>query len=149
MEEVQADLEKEKAEATTRIPYKFVILDDYPQYVILCYIPSKTLVREFIKVKPRGYMFHGQYHYPFQSLINWFKQEFRSTKYQTFVRRTASPQKIGMIVARNTALSKTRLDVVGGMQIDQPRTSGGEKGADWGMNDTTMANGDRIKNEGK
>ena len=58
-EEVQAELEKEKAEASSRIPYKFVILDDYPQYVILYYIPSRTLVREFIKVKPRGYHFHG------------------------------------------------------------------------------------------
>lgn len=35
----------------------------------------KEHVREFIKVKPRGYQFHGQYHYTFQALINWFKQQ--------------------------------------------------------------------------
>jgi transcription elongation factor SPT6 len=73
IEEVQGELEKEKSEASSKIPYKFVMLDDYPQYVILCYIPNKSIVREFIKVKPRGYNFHGQYHYPFVSLINWFK----------------------------------------------------------------------------
>ena len=65
IEEAQVDLEKEKGDVSTRIPYKFLILDDYPQYVILAYIPNKTLVKEYIKVKPRGYYFHAQYHYPF------------------------------------------------------------------------------------
>lgn len=30
MEEVQGELDKEKAEAASKIPYKFVMLDDYP-----------------------------------------------------------------------------------------------------------------------
>jgi len=58
-DEVKAELEKEKEEVNSRIPYKFLILEDYPQYVVLAYIPNKTMVREFIKVKPRGHFFHG------------------------------------------------------------------------------------------
>ena len=48
-----------------KIPYKFMILDEFPQYVILGYAPKKEMVHEFIKVKPRGFFFHHQYHYPF------------------------------------------------------------------------------------
>ena len=100
-EEVKDELEKEKKEASSRIPYKFVILDEYPQYVILYYIPSKALKIEFIKIKPRGYFFHGRYHYPFHDLINWFKSEFRSKESQSYVRRTAIPQKCRELTARN------------------------------------------------
>jgi hypothetical protein len=50
------------------------------------------MVKEFIKIKPRGYFFHHQYHYPFQNKINWFKQEFRTRDYQRYLRKTGSPQ---------------------------------------------------------
>lgn len=30
MEEVEAELEKDKTEASSRIPYRFILLDDYP-----------------------------------------------------------------------------------------------------------------------
>ena len=73
IEELQKNLENEKNEDNSRIPYRFTVLDKYPQYVILAYIPKKDLVKEYIKVKPRGYFFHHQYRYPFQNMINWFK----------------------------------------------------------------------------
>jgi transcription elongation factor SPT6 len=92
LEELQKTVEQEKEEDASRIPYKFTVLDKYPQYIIMAYIPKKELVREFIKVKPRGYFFHHQYHYPFQNMINWFKQEFRSREYQRYLRKTGSPQ---------------------------------------------------------
>mmetsp|Transcript_11705 Transcript_11705/g.17786 ORF Transcript_11705/g.17786 Transcript_11705/m.17786 type:complete len:92 (+) Transcript_11705:916-1191(+) len=56
------------------------------------------MVKEFIKIKPRGFFFHNTYFYPFQSLINWFKTDFRSTDYQRFLRRAPSPQLIGKAV---------------------------------------------------
>lgn len=65
IEDLKESLELEKAQDETRIPYRFTILDKYPQYVIMAYVPKKDLVREFIKVKPRGYFFHHQYRYPF------------------------------------------------------------------------------------
>lgn len=51
-------MEAEKADDNSKIPYRFTILDKYPQYVVMGYIPKKEVVREFIKVKPRGYFFH-------------------------------------------------------------------------------------------
>jgi len=65
LDELKKCLEAEKADDSSRIPYKFTVLDKYPQYLILAYIPKKDIVKEFIKVKPRGYFFHHQYHYPF------------------------------------------------------------------------------------
>jgi len=90
-DDLKKALEQEKQEDSARIPYRFTISEKYPQYVIMGYIPKKDLVREFIKVKPRGYFFHHQYHYPFQNMINWFKQEFRSRDYQRYVRKAQSP----------------------------------------------------------
>ena len=66
IEELQKNLENEKNEDNSRIPYRFTVLDKYPQYVILAYIPKKDLVKEYIKVKPRGYFFHHQYRYPLE-----------------------------------------------------------------------------------
>lgn len=90
-EDLRRSLETEKEEDGSRIPYKFTVVDKYPQFVVLAYMPKKEMVKEFIKIKPRGYFFHQQYHYPFQNMINWFKQEFRSRDYQRFVRKTGSP----------------------------------------------------------
>jgi len=91
-EELKKAVETEKAQDQQRIPYHFAILPKYPQYVILCYIPKKDIQREFIKVKPRGYFFHHQYHYPFQNMINWYKQNFREREYQRYLRKAQSPQ---------------------------------------------------------
>jgi hypothetical protein len=74
LDELKKCLEAEKGDDNSRIPYKFTVLEKYPQYLILAYSPKKDIVKEFIKVKPRGYFFHHQYHYPFQNMINWFKE---------------------------------------------------------------------------
>lgn len=48
------------------IPYKFTILPDYPNYVVLGYIaPNNKFVIEYIKVKSRGFWFHNNFHSPF------------------------------------------------------------------------------------
>jgi len=92
LDELKKCLEAEKTDDNSRIPYKFTVLEKYPQYLILAYIPKKDIVKEFIKVKPRGYFFHHQYHYPFQNMINWFKEQFRTKEYQRYLRKTGSPQ---------------------------------------------------------
>ena len=58
IEELQKELEKEKAEESAKIAYKFTVLETYPQYVVLGYIPRNTMIKELIKVKARGYFFH-------------------------------------------------------------------------------------------
>lgn len=78
--EKQEDLEKilqnEKAAEPQRIPYRLTILPQYPQHVVLAYIPKQAVVKEYIKVKPRGLYFHDKYHTPSQALINWFKMNY-------------------------------------------------------------------------
>ena len=91
VDDLKSALEKEKREDSSKIPYKFTILEKYPQHIILGYIPKDKMVKEYIKIKPRGYFFHHQYHFPFTSLINWFKQEFRNKDYQRYLRKAQSP----------------------------------------------------------
>jgi hypothetical protein len=50
VEELDALLKEEKGQDANRIPYKFTVLPDYPQYLVLGYIPKMILVKEFIKV---------------------------------------------------------------------------------------------------
>lgn len=94
-------------------------------------------MKEFIKVKPRGYFFHHQYHYPFQNMINWFKQEFRTREYQRYLRKTGSPQLLAG-QAGNPSNQAAAVAHDAGTQID----SGAGAQGNWGASET-------VKNEGK
>ena len=48
-------LKEEKAQDSNRIPYKFTVLPDYPQHLVLGYIPKLILVKEYIKVSIHVY----------------------------------------------------------------------------------------------
>ena len=58
-DEIKEALEKEKSEDENRIPYRFTVLSDFPQFIVLSYMPKQYVIREFIKVKPRGFHFHN------------------------------------------------------------------------------------------
>jgi len=70
-EDMEERLKEEKKEAPQRIPYRFAILPQYPQHVVLGYVPKEKVLKEFIKVRPKGFYFHDQNLVPFQMLINW------------------------------------------------------------------------------
>jgi len=91
-EEVRARLELEKKDNASVIPYKFAILENYPQHVVLCYIPRANMVREFVKVKPNGYWFHQKAHTSVQALTAWFKQNFKDSEYRKYAKRAKSPR---------------------------------------------------------
>jgi len=55
LEDLEESLKKEKEDAPSRIPYRFIISDKYPQYIILGYVPKDKMVKEYIKVKPKGF----------------------------------------------------------------------------------------------
>lgn len=57
-EELSERVMQEKKEDPNRIPYRFSILSAYPQHIVLAYVPKEKVVKEFIRVKPRGYQFH-------------------------------------------------------------------------------------------
>lgn len=71
------------------------MVEAYPQYVVLGYIPRNAMIKELIKVKARGYFFHHQYFSNLNELINWFKKEFRTPDYQRYLKKTSMPQLLG------------------------------------------------------
>ena len=91
-EDLEARLKEEKKEEPTRIPYRFAILPVYPQHVVICYVPKEKVLKEFIKVRPKGFYFHDTNHMPFQLLINWFKDNWRTTDYQKNFKKQRSPR---------------------------------------------------------
>jgi transcription elongation factor SPT6 len=50
LEEFEEVLTTEKNQDQARIPYRFTILPDYPQHIVLGYVPKINVVREYIKV---------------------------------------------------------------------------------------------------
>ena len=86
-EELEEALKEEKAADKGRIPYRLAILQQYPQHVVLAYVPRERVVREFIKVRPRGYYFHEETKPNFVQLINWFKEHCATKEYQRFLKR--------------------------------------------------------------
>jgi hypothetical protein len=92
IEKIREVLELEKKDNSGVIPYRFAILDSYPQHIVLCYIPKASLVREFIKIKPSGFYFHEKFYTSGQQLVTWFKQNFKDPDYRKHVKRARSPK---------------------------------------------------------
>ena len=86
-EDMEERLKEEKKEAPARIPYRFACLPAYPQHIVLAYVPKEKVLKEFIKVRPKGFYFHEQNQAPFQMLINWFKDNWRTHDYQRHFKR--------------------------------------------------------------
>lgn len=51
IESLDRELKSAKEADPKRIPYRLTILPDYPQHIVLGYIPKISLVKEYIKVK--------------------------------------------------------------------------------------------------
>jgi len=86
-DDMEERLKEEKKEAPQRIPYRFAILPQYPQHIVLGYVPKEKVNKEFIKVRPKGFYFHDQNLVPFQMLINWFKDNWKTHEYQRHFKR--------------------------------------------------------------
>jgi hypothetical protein len=50
LEEFDELLKAEKNGDPGRIPYRFTVFEEYPQHIVLGYIPKMSLVKEYIKV---------------------------------------------------------------------------------------------------
>ena len=44
--------EPKKAAEPSRIPYKLALSPKYPEHVLLCYMPAKKMIKEYVKVGP-------------------------------------------------------------------------------------------------
>lgn len=72
-EKLEETLKEEKNSDRGRIPYKFAVLSQYQQHIVLAYVPREKVIKEFIKIRPKGFYFHDQNFTPFMALVNWFK----------------------------------------------------------------------------
>ena len=60
----------------------------------MAYVPRDKVIKEFIKVRPKGFYFHEQNQSPFMTLVNWFKDNWQTKDYQRFLKRQKSPRTI-------------------------------------------------------
>lgn len=84
-------LKQEKRANPSRIPYYFTITEQYPQFLLLHYVPKEKTVTEYIKVKPRGLFFHEAYHTSLNYLVGWFKRHQGERNYQLQLQKTKPP----------------------------------------------------------
>ena len=73
------------------INYGFAMVPEYPQYVMILYYTKDKILKEYAKIKPRGFYFHEKYFKTISDLTIWFKQNFSSTEYQIFRRKSKPP----------------------------------------------------------
>lgn len=75
------------------IPYKFAIVPEFAGFVILGYMtPSKKFIKEYIKVKPRGFSFHNVTQPTLNHLISFFKQNYSTIEYWKYVSKQKEPK---------------------------------------------------------
>lgn len=61
-------------------------------YVVIGYMtPSKKFVKEFVRVKPKAYVFHDKHFHSIMQLICYFKDNFSTLDYWKFVKKCKDP----------------------------------------------------------
>lgn len=113
-------------------------MPEYPQHVVLMYQPKDKVVKEYIRVKPRGFYFHDKLHQTFIATINWFKENQRTRDYQRHLKRAKSPRVTGTKIP------------TGANQAAYPTPGGMNNQDEWeGVNQNWRSNDDNsnVKNE--
>lgn len=82
---------QEKKAKPSNIPYYFAVSPQYPQFFILAYLPKEEIIKEFIKVKPKGLFFHEAYHVNMNYLVSWFKRHYTDRVYKNQLARSKPP----------------------------------------------------------
>ena len=89
---IEAELIRDKQEDNKRIPYYFGCFESSPHYIVLCYLLSRNeIIKEYIKIKPGGLYFHNLYFTTLASLIQWFKENFKTNDYQRYLKKVKPP----------------------------------------------------------
>lgn len=73
------------------MPYGFCVTEKAPQFIVLIYYPREKAEKEFIKVKPEGLSFHGVIFSILKDVITYFKQNFRTVEYKSYMKKTKPP----------------------------------------------------------
>jgi transcription elongation factor SPT6 len=92
VEEMERKLKDEKTREPGIVHYLLTILPDFPLYIIIAYIPKPNhVIKEYIKIKPRGYFFHDDYFADIDRLIFWYKSNYGQDSYREYVKRMRPP----------------------------------------------------------
>ncbi|MBK8157227.1 MAG: hypothetical protein IPK55_15310 [Streptococcus sp.] len=87
MQDLEEFLKCEIERNPSIIPYRFSFLKEYPGYSVLGYMtPTKKFIKEFVKIKPKGFLFHEKYLPNTNSLISYFKDNYSTIEYRKYVK---------------------------------------------------------------
>lgn len=54
--------------------------------------PTKKFIKEFVKIKPKGFLFHEKYLPNTNSLISYFKDNYSTIEYRKYVKHFHEPK---------------------------------------------------------
>ena len=63
-------------------------------------------MREFIKVKHKGFYFHDKYFQGMNQLIGWYKEHYNEPQYRKYAKRAKSPRAMDRIAKMDKEDSK-------------------------------------------
>lgn len=75
---LEKTLHEEKSKNPRKIPYFLSASKQYPGKFLLSYQPSLKAKFEYVSLKPEGFSYRGQIFTSVNSLINWFKENYRT-----------------------------------------------------------------------
>jgi len=75
--EIDSYLATSKTVNPKEIVYVIALSYDHPGYFLLCYLPFKRVVREFITVTPKGLRYRKYYFNSADKVINYFKRHWQ------------------------------------------------------------------------
>lgn len=88
-EDVVEKLKQETQQNPSIIHYFFGCSVEFPKFVVLYYIPKENkLVKELIRVKDTGLLFHDRSYGSLKELTTEFKTNFTQKEYQRYVQKT-------------------------------------------------------------
>lgn len=86
-------LKKLKEKTPGNIIYNLTVVQARPQYFFFGYLHKSNNPKiEFIKLKPRGLFFHDKYFKDINSVLDYFKNNFKTEEYRQFVKNTKLPE---------------------------------------------------------
>jgi SH2 domain/Zinc knuckle len=92
IEQFEEEMQKQRTATPDAITYGFAIVPEYCQTMVLGYIAKKTnFIKEYIRLKPKGLLFHDSYFMDIDHLISYFKKNFTSFEYQKFIKKNNKP----------------------------------------------------------
>lgn len=101
-EEMESKLKDDKQKDPTLVHYLFTVNEAFPQFIILSYVHrGSQIIKEFIKIKPKGLFFHNHYFHDLNDISKFFKENFSTEEYRNYVKNIKPPGEENMMNLMN------------------------------------------------